>query len=408
LEAIENPTNWVNYTLDWSYSDSGADVPDPNQYTVQEASNPAFTDPVVHTVPGSQTSLAINDEQHEKRGGTYYYRVRGTNAYGPGEWSNIETTVLRVLPHAPSLKPVDNADRDDAYRVSWSYDHTYPPVSSYVLQEAKDANFTVDKQEYPIEGGTAKDFTGKSDGTYYYRVRGKNAYGFGTWSSRSELVRVESFSYFDDFSDPGSGWPSLVDDERWAFYEVDPNPPDPDDGSPYPENGNGYFIARRSGGEPLAVFGPGVAVPSEDYEIEVDTRWWDARWYATYQILFGANESFSNYYAVRVMIDDIKQRCKFSLVKHTSFGTEVLNDGWEDVHEIYCGERRDSPDTPWNHWRIRREDNWIKVHVNDTFLGEWKDTSFGANRYFGVRATLYEGFTPSKPEFDNFSVELLD
>jgi hypothetical protein len=40
-------------------------------------------------------------------------------------------------------------------------------------------------------------------------------------------------------------------------------------------------------------------------------------------------------------------------------------------------------------------------------LGSWKDSTYGANRYFGVGATLFEGFTPSKPEFDNWSVSLI-
>ena len=408
LNQISNPDQRVDYRVSWSYDDDNPDVPDPTTYTLQEARDPSFNDPTVYD-PDSATYEDIRDPAKEKEGGTYYYRVRGRNSYGLGEWSNIVSTQVRVLPRAPSLNPIDNADENSAYTVRWTYPPEYPPEPGfYVLQEAKDVNFTVDKRQYEIDGKFSKAFTDKSDGTYYYQVRGKNAYGSGTWSARSNPVKVESFSYFDDFSDPDSGWPSLVDDERWAFYEVDDRPPTPGDGSPYPRDGNGYFIARRSGGEPFAKFSPGVAVPSNNYEIEVDTRWWDARWYATYQILFGADRSLSNYYAVRVQIDDVIDRCRFSLVRYGGSGTKVLNGGWWDAPAIDCSERRDEGNAPWNHWKIRREGDWIKVTVNGTFLGQWKDSSFGANRYFGVRSTLYEGFTPSKPEYDNFSVKLLD
>lgn len=310
-------------------------------------------------------------------------------------------------PYPPTLHSIDNPDQEHSYTVSWSYTAESPSVpdpTSYTLQEATNSDFT-DPTEYDLTG-TSKDFSGKEDGTYYYRVQGRNEYGAGEWSNVRSTT-VKTFSYFDDFSDPGSGWPSLVDDERWAFYEVDPNPPDPHDGSPYPDDGNGYFIARRSGGEPFAAFTPGVAIPSDNYEIEVDTRWWDARWGATYQILFGANRSLSSYYAVRVKIDDVIGLCRFSLAKRTDGGTANLS-GWIDTWGVGCGQRRDRPGTSWNHWRIRREDDWITVYVNGDFVGQWEDPTFGANRYFGVRATLYEGFTPSKPEYDNWSVELLD
>ena len=155
---------------------------------------------------------------------------------------------------------------------------------------------------------------------------------------------------------------------------------------------------------PRARFGPGVVVPSADYEIEVDTRWWDAAYFATYQIFFGANGSFSDYYAVQVRINDVGDPpiCEYSVVKN-SIGTSYLQD-WTGGSNIDCHPRRVNPDAPWNRWRIQREGKYITVWVNDKKLGSWKDSAFGANRYFGVGCTLSEGFTPSKPEFDNWSV----
>ena len=150
-----------------------------------------------------------------------------------------------------------------------------------------------------------------------------------------------------------------------------------------------------------------MAVPSADYEIEVKARWWDANYFATYQIFFGANSSFSDYYAIQVRINDVGDTptCEYSVVKN-AYGTTYLQD-WTYTSKINCRRRRVDSDVPWNDWKIQRDGKYITVWVSGNKLGSWKDSAFGANRYFGVGCTLYEGFTPSKPEYDNWSVALL-
>jgi hypothetical protein len=124
----------------------------------------------------------------------------------------------------------------------------------------------------------------------------------------------------------------------------------------------------------------------------------------------------SNYYAVQVRIDDAggSNFCEYSLIRHTvSYQTyanrpvavettKELKD-WSQTGAIHCGIGKDT----WNRWVIRREGDDISLWVRGNYLGTWSDSRFGANRYFGVGCTLYEGFTPSKPEYDNWSVELL-
>lgn len=312
------------------------------------------------------------------------------------------------IPYAPTMLDIDNPDQNPDYTVSWSYGYDIP-VTSYTLQEATDANFSTNLVEYNPGANTSYDISGKDNGTYYYRVRGHNSHGTGAWSNvKSTTVMV--FSYFDDFSNINSGWPSLVERTRWAFYEANPNPPDPGDGSPKPSGGNGYFIARRSGEPPFAQFGPGVAVPSANYEIEVDARWWDAQYHATYRIFFGASSSFSSYYVLEVLIGDpsiLPSQCSFKVRRHDSNGADHILQDWWVRSEIDCRVRRQDSSTPWNHWKIRRENNKITIYVNNKYLGSWNDSTYGANRYFGVGCTLYEGLTPSKPEFDNWSVEII-
>ena len=344
-----------------------------------------------------------------------------------GEFVMILPLVYRRWPPVPypaTLDAIDNADEDRSYAVSWSYDHlcgpSYPDnppcPTSYTLQESKDSrtNFV----DVYGGSGTSYSFTDQENGTYYYRVRGNNQWGAGEWSDvKSTTVYI--FEYFDNFSDYRSGWPREWSKTRGALYQVRPyeHPACPGSDCQY-DVGDGYVIARRSGSDPLARFGPEVAVPSEDYEIEVDARWWDAAYFATYQILFGADSSYSNYYAVEVRINVVgdSRSCAYRVVRHTSSlasangftsitGDNVLKD-WTDTSKIRCKIGKSNHDSSFDHWKIRRENDEITVWVNGEKLGEWEDSRFGANRYFGVGATLYEGFTPSKPEFDNWSVVL--
>lgn len=85
LPAIDNPDEGFNdYTVSWSH-----DHPDVSviSYTLEEATNESFTGAVtrysiLHT--GVENSREFIDQPD----GTYYYRVRGHNEYGPGAWSD--------------------------------------------------------------------------------------------------------------------------------------------------------------------------------------------------------------------------------------------------------------------------------------------------------------------------------
>jgi hypothetical protein len=246
-------------------------------------------------------------------------------------------------------------------------------------------------------------------------VRGNNTWGEGEWS---DVKSVTVFNFFDDFSDYQSGWPREWEKTRGALYQVRPDehPSCPGSGCPY-DDGDGYLIARRSGSEPTARFGPDVKVPSGNYEIEVDVRWYDAAYYATYQIFFGSDDDFENYYAVqvRINIEGSSDDCEYRVVEHKTslagygmYKIESENElqGWTDPGSIRCDVDKDADGAKWDNWKIRREGDEITLWINGDKEGPFEDDTFGANRYFGVGATIYEGFTPSKPVFDNFRVRL--
>lgn len=333
------------------------------------------------------------------------------------------------VPYAPTLDEIVNADEDQNYRVSWSYDASYPAETvpdSYVLQEAEDSNFTQDVRNFdpavdPDCGTTSTGYYCDIDndsGTYYYRVAGENQHGMGPWSN---VEQAYVWSYDDDFSDYESGWPRLWERTRGALYQVRPYE-HPDCGSSKDckyEDGDGYIVARRAEQNPRAQFTPDVEVPSTNYQLEVDSRWFEASYRATYEIFFSAEDDFDSYYAVKVRIEDPKVtplECTYRVYKHDRGDDENFHsDDWRKSDSIRCGVVRCNDDgdscgtTRWNEWKIRREGGWISVEVNGDLLGKWKDDDpLGSNRVFGLGATNYEGFTPSKPVFDNFEVELED
>jgi uncharacterized repeat protein (TIGR01451 family) len=112
------------------------------------------------------------------------------------------------IPYAPTLN-LDNNDGYGNYTLSWIYVPDTDPYkpTSYTFQEATDANFT--NLLFNASATSPRSYTNKAVGTYYYRVRGNNAYGAGSWSNVQTVV-VKPKGFYDTFSDVNSGWPRQV------------------------------------------------------------------------------------------------------------------------------------------------------------------------------------------------------
>ncbi len=90
LYEIENSDGDGSYTVSWAYG-TYPDVPTPTSFTLQEASDTGFTAPTEWTLSGSTFSQAFTD----KPSGTHYYRVRGANIHGAGEWSDVRSVAVQ-------------------------------------------------------------------------------------------------------------------------------------------------------------------------------------------------------------------------------------------------------------------------------------------------------------------------
>jgi hypothetical protein len=99
LKPISNDDGDGNYTVTWT----DADLID--TYTLQVASTSDFADAAT-AYEGSSRSYWANSQSP----GSYYYRVRGNNSWGSGEWSNTESVI--VAAPIMTLYPNNNDDTD--------------------------------------------------------------------------------------------------------------------------------------------------------------------------------------------------------------------------------------------------------------------------------------------------------
>jgi hypothetical protein len=84
LNPINNPEGGGNYIVSWSAADMA------DTYVLQEDSNPNFSNPM-ERFSGLGTSWNATGISP----GTYYYRVKASNAWGDSNWSNVhEVTVI--------------------------------------------------------------------------------------------------------------------------------------------------------------------------------------------------------------------------------------------------------------------------------------------------------------------------
>jgi parallel beta-helix repeat protein len=89
-----------------------------------------------------------------------------------------------TLPSSPTLTDPGTNDTDGNYTVSWS---SVSSATNYTLEEDTSSSFSSPTKVYP-GSETSKEITGKSDGTYYYRVNACNECGCSEWSNIKDIT----------------------------------------------------------------------------------------------------------------------------------------------------------------------------------------------------------------------------
>jgi hypothetical protein len=116
------------------------------------------------------------------------------------------------LPYQATLNPIDNPDGDEYYAVSWLPAEL---ANVYILEEDDNASFSSPGMVY-YGTGTSWSATdpGRLGGTYYYRVRGQNQWGYGVYSN-VEAVTVSRFRVEDTNLTAGQ-----CTTLRWNFTDI--------------------------------------------------------------------------------------------------------------------------------------------------------------------------------------------
>lgn len=151
------------YSISWASSTGTVTA-----YELYEATNASFTGA---TVAYSGTGTSVNLTGRTKA--TYYYRVRACNV---GACSGYQTGAnpisVTATPGAPaSISFTPSTSTNGAYTVDWGI--SSGTVTAYELYESTSSTFSPQTNVY---SGTlrTKSISGKTDGSYYYRVRACN------------------------------------------------------------------------------------------------------------------------------------------------------------------------------------------------------------------------------------------
>jgi len=131
-------------------------------YVIQQSSDPTFA-----TVISQQSTTATTFSFTNVLNGSYYYRVKATKAgYLDSTWIVSTLGTVTFTPPAPSwiLAPATASN----ITVSWGVASTLPGTS-YVVQESNTLAFATITGTATVTT-TSTTFTGRANGTYYYRV----------------------------------------------------------------------------------------------------------------------------------------------------------------------------------------------------------------------------------------------
>ncbi|MCX6132216.1 MAG: FG-GAP-like repeat-containing protein [Ignavibacteriales bacterium] len=178
-------------------------------YHLELSTSPSFTVLVLEDSTSVTTSRQLAGLQNNT---TYYWRMHGKNAAGDGPYSSTWSfTTIIAAPLAAVLQSPGNTATGitTAPTLIWSILST---ATSYDLQVSSDVNFSSLVVDDTTLLGTSKQMGPlQNNTTYYWRVRGKNAGGYGPYSSTwsfATIVALPSIVVLSAPSDNAGGVPT--------------------------------------------------------------------------------------------------------------------------------------------------------------------------------------------------------
>lgn len=152
-------------------------------YELMLADNSSFTNPKIYNTNLTTTNYTLSGGEILNQVTTYYWKVRAKDDNAFGLWSNTYSFTTTQNPPGPTvLKKPDNFATVYVTDVNLSWFES-TDASTYDLQVSTNSNFTnlIKNQT----GLTGLNYTavGLPNGTYFWRARGVNSVGIGSWSN---------------------------------------------------------------------------------------------------------------------------------------------------------------------------------------------------------------------------------
>lgn len=218
--------------------------------------------------------------------------------------------------------------------------------------------------------------------------------GGGEIITRTATVNVEPVShqvylptiyapcgnYFDDFSDPGSGW--TQQDYAEVLFEY--------------LNGEYRILSKQSS---YIFFARAPTCERQNYIVEADARWVGTPG-ESYGLIFSIKDTPSVFFDQFYLYDMNTDFRQFRLLRYSSGG------GYNTVVPITFSPAINSG-TASNHLKITRNGSQITLEVNGVILGTWFDETITGVTDVGVVSNPYSYNPTSDARFDNFSITKL-
>lgn len=174
--TIIRPSRPNFFGFSWS-EDTATD-----SYQIQVSESPEFT-PITATATTSENSNTVTILRASE-GDTYYWRVRGRNIAGEGEWSDVASFYVfaqpddldsEILGTTVALDWDDNSDIEEGYIIERKYDD-----GEFAIIDTVGA----DEEEYV---DTTPEF---NSGVIQYRIRGYEGINHSSYSNTTEIILV--------------------------------------------------------------------------------------------------------------------------------------------------------------------------------------------------------------------------
>ena len=316
------------------------------------------------------------------------------------------------IPYAPTLTLPSN-DTYGNYQLSWSYTPTTDPYkpTSYTFQEATNASFTTPTELTFPATTLSQSYSNKAVGTYYYRVRGNNAYGAGSWSN-VQTVEVKPKGFYDTFSDVGTGWPRQV-------FTVDGR------GVLDAAYDNGTYrmkiLLNKDGlnNRRMGLLPAPYTHTDSSYDVEVQHRFVKAVDQNNFDptagkagiIFYGVRtDSGTGYFETPYILEwNFEGQCSISRYLNYSYATghnPYVPVAWLERNPILlnwqtCSGLQAGYDKV-NTARVEMRGSYINVFFNNTYVGTYSAT-FSGSPHVGLVTGSWDR-TPVQSHFDNFRV----